>query len=82
MKDICLENDTTVAIEHMYAKLQLNIESFHDSAIAFLPNLSTFIPSDTFAAQMLPPTTYNNYHETQPVFKKLANHIRSLLGKL
>ena len=79
MKDIYLENDTTVAIERMYAKLQLNIESCHDSAIALLPDLSTLRPSDTFAARMLPPTTYNNYHEAQAFFKKLANHIRSLL---
>ena len=79
MKDIPLENDTTVAIEGMYAKLQLDTRSCHKSAIALLPDLSTLAPSDTFAAQMLPPTTYNKYHEAQAFFKKLASHIRSLL---
>ena len=68
-----------MVIEHMYSRLQLNSKSCHDSATTLLPDLSTLVPSDSFAAGMLPLTSYNNHHKAQASFKKLTNHIPSLL---
>ena len=58
IKYISLENDSTMVIKRMYSKLQLKITSCYDSAIALLPYLFTLVPSDSFAARMLPPTSY------------------------
>ena len=65
----------------MHSKLQPNLKLCHDSVIVLLSDLSILIPSDSFAARMLPPTSYNNNHEAQAFFKKLARHIRSLFEK-
>ena len=81
IKSLVLDSDSSVSVvsEHMYCNLQLNIESYHDNAITLLPVLSTLVPSYSFVAMMLPLTSYDSYHEALAFFKKLANHICSLL---
>ena len=79
---LTLLSDAPIAIERIYSTLKLHIESCHADAIAILPDLSTLKSYDTFAANMLPLTSYNGYHKALAFFKNLSNHLRFILGNL
>ena len=76
---ITLKNDNTVALEHIYAILEVKIKSCHDGTATLLPNLATLVPTHSFAPIMLPPTSYNRYHEVLAFFKRLSNYICYML---
>ncbi len=63
----------------MYRDLAMVIKQCHDDALTILPDFSSLLPSDSFAARALPPTEYNGYPTALACYTKLMNYIRVML---
>ena len=73
ISEIALDNDSPIAIQKMYRDLGMLIESCHDGVTSILPDLATLKPSNSFAARILPPSTFDGYGKARAFYMKLAN---------
>ena len=78
---LALEDDTPIAIAKFYRSLQMAVEECHDDAASILPELSSLVPTDTFATRILPPATYDRYASAVAFYTKLANYIQLMLER-